>query len=116
MVDTMMTFKNNDLATKFMTMDELKRVCPVAFMTEPTNPNVSDKYIQANTATVIDDLGKLGWYPTDAKQCRPKKGSSGIRSFHMISFQNPDVKICKEVTDENGNTRDCRFLPSYYPN
>ena len=104
MVDTMMTFKNNDLTTKFMTMDELKRVCPVAFMTEPTNPNVSDKYIQANTATVIDDLGKLGWYPTDAKQCRPKKGSSGIRSFHMISFQNPDVKICKEVTDDNGNT------------
>lgn len=104
MADTMMTFKNNDLATKFMTMDEIKKVCPVAFMTEPTNPNVSDKYIQANTATVIEDLGKLGWYPTDAKQCRPKKGSSGIRSFHMISFQNPDVKICKKTTDENGNT------------
>lgn len=104
MADTMMTFKNNDLVTQFMTMDELKKACPVAFMTEPTNPNVSNKYIQANTATVIEDLGKLGWYPTDAKQCRPKKGSSGIRSFHMISFQNPDVKICKEVTDENGNT------------
>lgn len=104
MADTMMTFKNNDLVTKFMTMDELKKACPVAFMTEPTNPNVSNKYIQANTATVIEDLGKLGWYPTDAKQCRPKKGSSGIRSFHMISFQNPDVKICKEVIDENGNT------------
>jgi hypothetical protein len=73
-------------------------------MTEPTNPNVSDKYIQANTATVIEDLGKLGWYPTDAKQCRPKKGSSGIRSFHMISFQNPNVKICKPVTDADGNT------------
>ena len=35
MADTMMTFKNNDLATKFMTMDELKKACPVAFMTEP---------------------------------------------------------------------------------
>lgn len=104
MADTMMTFKNNDLATNFMTMDELKKACPVAFMTEPTNPNVSDKYIQANTATVIDDLGKLGWYPTDAKQCRPKKGSSGIRSFHMISLQNPNVKICKPITDANGNT------------
>jgi hypothetical protein len=104
MVDTMLSFKNNDLADNFLSMNDLKRLCPAAFMTEPSNPNVSERYVQANTATVIDDLAKLGWYPTDAKQCRPKKGSSGIRSFHMISFQNPNVKICKPVTDADGNT------------
>lgn len=103
MVDTMLSFKNNDLATNFLTIEDLQRMCPAAFKTEPTNPNVSERYVQANTATVIDDLAKLGWYPTDAKQCRAKKGSSGIRSFHMLSFQNPDVKICKTVTNENGD-------------
>ena len=102
MADTMLRFKNDNLSS-FLSRTDLQRLCPVAFMTEPSNPNVSDKYIQANTSTVIDDLTKLGWYPTDAKQCRAKKGSSGIRSFHMISFQNPDVKICKTVTDIDGN-------------
>ena len=104
MTDTMLHFKNNDLANNFLSMDDLKRLCPAAFKTEPTNPNVSERYVQANTFTVIDDLAKLGWYPTDAKQCRAKKGSSGIRSFHMLAFQNPDVKICKPITDANGNT------------
>ena len=50
--------------------------------------------------TVVEDLAKLGWYPVQAKQCRNKKNSSGIRSFHMIAFQNPDIKITK--TMENG--------------
>jgi hypothetical protein len=104
MADTMLSFKNNDLANDFLSMDDLQRLCPAAFKTEPTNPNVSGRYIHANTATVVEDLAKLGWYPTQAKQCRPKKNSSGIRSFHMISFQNPDVKICKPVTDADGNT------------
>lgn len=103
MADTMLRFDNNNLATEFLSMDDIKRLCPAAFKTEPTNPNVSNKYIPANTATVIEDLAKLGWYPTQAKQCRQKKNSSGIRSFHMISLQNPDVKICKPVTDADGN-------------
>lgn len=104
MADTMLRFDNNNLASEFLSMDDVKRLCPAAFKTEPTNPNVSDKYIPANTATVIEDLAKLGWRPTQAKQCRQKKNSSGIRSFHMVAFQNPDVKICKPVTDADGNT------------
>lgn len=104
MADTMLRFNNNNLATEFLSMDDVKRLCPAAFKTEPTNPNVSDKYIPANTATVIEDLAKLGWRPTQAKQCRQKKNSSGIRSFHMVAFQNPDVKICKPITDADGNT------------
>ena len=60
MADTMLRFDNNNLATEFLSMDDLKRLCPAAFKTEPTNPNVSNKYIPANTATVIEDLAKLG--------------------------------------------------------
>ena len=98
-MSTMISFNNNNLATEFLSNDNIRRMCPLAFKDVPTNPNVSDRYVQANTATVIDDLAKLGWYPVDAKQCRPKKNSSGIYSFHMIAFQNPDIKIYKTGVD-----------------
>lgn len=98
-MDTMISFGDNNLANEFMTMDELRKACPMAFKSNPTNPGVSDRYVHANTATVIEDLGKLGWFPVQAKQCRPNKKSTGIRSFHMIAFQNPDVKIVKKNTD-----------------
>lgn len=93
-MSTMLRFQNDDLSSEFMSVSELERVCPVVFKDTPTNPNVSGRYVQANTYTVIKDLERLGWYPVDAKQCRKKKGSSGIRSFHLVAFQNPDVKIC----------------------
>ena len=98
-MSTMISFSDNNLANNFMTMDELRKACPMAFKSNPTNPNVSDKYVQANTITVINDLEKLGWYPVQAKQCRMKKKSSGIRSFHMIALQNPNVKIVKQNAD-----------------
>lgn len=94
MADTMISFANGNLQN-FLSNDELKTACPHAFKNEPTNPNVSGKYVQANTMTVINDLGKLGWFPVQAKQCRAKKNSSGIRSFHMIGLQNPDIKIVR---------------------
>jgi hypothetical protein len=96
----MLSFRDDELSTSFLTTDEIRKVCPMAFHTAPTNPNVSDKYVQANTATVIDDLSKMGWYPVQAKQCRGKKNSSGVRSFHMIAFQNPNVRITKTL--DNG--------------
>lgn len=104
MADTMLSFSNNNLSTNFLSMDDLRKACPAAFKTEPTNPGVSSKYVHANTATVVEDLAKLGWQPVQAKQCRPKKNSSGIRSFHMIAFQNPEVKICKPVINADGTT------------
>lgn len=98
-MSTMISFNNDNLATSFLSNDDIRRMCPLAFKSTPTNPNVSDRYVQANTATVIEDLAKLGWYPVDAKQCRPKKNSSGIHSFHMVAFQNPDIKIYKTTAD-----------------
>lgn len=100
-MSTMLSFQDNTLATTFLTREDLQKKCPMAFKEMPTNPNVSERYIQANTMTVVDDLSKLGWYPIDAKQCRNKKNSSGIRSFHMIAFQNPDIKITK--TNDDGS-------------
>ena len=104
MADTMLSFSDNSLSTNFLSMDDLRKACPAAFKTSPTNPNVSERYVQANTATVVEDLAKLGWRPVQAKQCRPKKNSKGIRSFHMIAFQNPEVKISKMVENSDGTT------------
>lgn len=101
-MSTMLSFNNDNLATSFLSNDDLRRLCPMALHSTPTNPGVSDRYVHANTMTVVEDLAKLGWYPVQAKQCRNKKNSSGIRSFHMIAFQNPDVKITK--TMDNGET------------
>jgi hypothetical protein len=98
-MDTMMSFSDNSLATSFLSKDEIRKVCPLAFAKSPTNPAVSDRYVQASSETIIDDMAKLGWYPVQAKQKRAKKNSSGIYSFHMIAFQNPDVKILKENAD-----------------
>lgn len=100
MADTMLTFANNNMSKTFLSKEDLRAKCAMAFKSIPTNPAVSDRYVQANTETVIDDLAKLGWYPVDAKQCRTKSNSRGIRSFHMVAFQNPNVSIVKDNGSE----------------
>ncbi len=59
MADIMQNF-NTGLDT-YITKEQLREICPLAFASEPTNPDVSKKYLFVNTETVIDDLGKLGW-------------------------------------------------------
>lgn len=80
----------------YLSKEQIKAVAPVVFATEPTNKNVSEKYLHVNTETVIDDLAKLGWLPVTAMQRRTKPRKDGtptIRSKHMISFQNPELII-----------------------
>lgn len=89
----MMVFNNQKISENFLSESEIRSKCPLAYATLPTNPKVSEKYVQANTSTVIEDMAKLGWYVVDAKQKSRRKNSSGIQSFHMIAFQNPDIKV-----------------------
>ena len=80
----------------YLSKEQIKALAPVVFATEPTNKNVSEKYLHVNTETVIDDLAKLGWFPVTAMQRRTKPRKDGtptIRSKHMISFQNPELII-----------------------
>ena len=76
----------------YLTKEQIRKECPLAFANEPTNPNVSKRYLFVNTETIIDDLGKLGWKPVSATQ-RQSRGKATIFSKHMISFQNPDIMI-----------------------
>jgi hypothetical protein len=97
-MDTMISLANQMAP---MTMDDVRTKCPYAFAEAPTNPGVSEKYTYANTETVINDMARLGWYPVEAKQCRHKKGSSGIRSFHMLAMESADPRT--NIVDQNGN-------------
>ena len=91
----MMHFDEKELCT-FMTKDEMRVKAPYIFADKPTNDGVSERYTLASTETVIDDMAKLGWRVTDCKQQRANKRSN-VRSFHMVSLQNPNVYI-----EENG--------------
>lgn len=99
MADTMVHFANDNLAQQFLTEEQIKKVCPLAYATAPTNDRVSDKYVLANTATVISDMEKLGWKVVEAKQRKAHQDGSGRFSYHMVAFQNPEIKITKTVND-----------------
>ena len=98
MSDVMLSFQQGK--DTYMTKEQLKEVCPLAFASEPTNPNVSGKYLFVNTETVVDDLGKLGWLPVQAAQ-RKGRGNGTIFSKHMVAFQNPDIKIKGKEGDDS---------------
>lgn len=100
-MSTMLSFQNDNLSSTFLSKEDIAKLCPKATCVVPTNPNLSNKYVQAHTMTVVEDLEKLGWYPVQAKQCRAKKNSSEIHSFHMIAFQNTEIKIVKNL--DNGD-------------
>jgi hypothetical protein len=85
----MLSFQNSQ---SYLTKDQLKEKCPLAFAEAPTNPDVSGKYLFVNTETIVDDLDKLGWKPVQAAQ-RKSRGQETIFSKHMVAFQNPDIKI-----------------------
>ena len=88
-MDVLLNFSGEQ---SYMTKDELKEICPLAFAQAPTNPDVSGKYLFVNTETIVDDLDKLGWKPVQAAQ-RKSRGKSTIFSKHMVAFQNPDIMI-----------------------
>ena len=97
MSDVMLNFKGQQ---EYMTKDQLKEVCPLAFAEAPTNPKVSGKYLFVNTETIVDDLDKLGWKPVQAAQ-RKGRGKSTIFSKHMVAFQNPDIMIKGKDGDDS---------------
>jgi hypothetical protein len=96
MSDVITSF-NKGLDT-YLTKDQIRELAPLVFADAPTNPNVSNKYLFVNTETIIDDLEKLGWKPVTVAQ-RKSRGTNTIFSKHMVSFQNPDIKI----TSKNGD-------------
>lgn len=97
MSDVMLSFADNQ---SYMSKEQLKDACPLAFVNQPTNPKVSGKYLFVNTETIVDDLDKLGWKPVQAAQ-RKSRGNGTIFSKHMVAFQNPTIKITSKDGDDS---------------
>jgi len=83
----------------YLTKEQIKEQTPLVFAETPTNPDVSDKYLFVNTETIIDDLAKLNWFPVSSAQRKGQSKKATIFSKHMVSFQNPDIKITSEDGD-----------------
>lgn len=84
----------------YLTKEQLREICPVAFESAPTNPKVSGKYLFVNTEQIVDDLDKLGWKPVSAAM-RKSRGVNTIFSKHMVTFQNPSIKITGKDGDDS---------------
>lgn len=123
-MDTIVRFAN-DNNINALTREQIEKKCPFAFATAPTNPLLSKEYTFANTATIINDMEKLGWHVVDAAQCRKMRNSRGIRSYHIVAFQNDDIKICKAdgsveayprliLQTSHDGTRSFRFMFGLY--
>lgn len=98
MSDVMLSFGKG--LDSYLTKEEIKNSAPLIFAEQPTNPDVSDKYLFVNTETIIDDLEKLGWLPVQAAQRKARKKEGTIFSKHMVAFQNPDIKITSKDGDD----------------
>lgn len=89
--DVMLSFGKG--LDSYLTKEQIKNSAPLIFAEQPTNPDVSEKYLFVNTETIIDDLEKLGWLPVQAAQRKGRKLEGTIFSKHMVAFQNPNIMI-----------------------
>jgi hypothetical protein len=79
------------MKTTTLTLDQLKQQCPTAFTATKSPDTTTDRYTHIPTSVVIEDLMKLGWEPTSAKQVKARK-NVGYQK-HLITFTNPDIMI-----------------------
>lgn len=98
MTDVMMKFGKG--LDSYLTKEQIRATTPLVFASTPTNPQVSGKYLFVNTETIIDDLAKLNWFPVTSAQRKGRKTEGTIYSKHMVSFQNPDIKISSKDGDD----------------
>ena len=74
-----------------LSQDELMELVPSAFATTQSK-RVSNKYTFISTATVLDDMNKLGWKPYQASQRKSRKSQDAMFTKHMIRLRNNKVE------------------------
>ena len=114
---------SNNSADQVMTIDQLKKEVPFAFLNAPTR-QVSSKYVHVPTSRVIDDLMSMGWQPVQAAQRRGRAGKTSMFSKHMIKFQNPNLIIKGNegddvfpqiiLTNSHDGTQSFKFMMGLY--
>ena len=114
---------SNNSADQVMTIDQLKKEVPFAFLDAPTR-KVSSKYVHVPTSRVIEDLMSMGWQPVQAAQRRGRAGKTSVFSKHMIKFQNPNLIIKGNdgddvfpqiiLTNSHDGTQSFKFMMGLY--
>ena len=80
---------NTDLT--FLSTEEIREQAPVIFAGGPTR-EVSERYVYADTPTIINDMDKLGWKVRQVGQRSARKENTSF-SPHFVRFANPDYRI-----------------------
>jgi hypothetical protein len=75
----------------FLSTDEIREQAPVIFAGGPTR-EVSERYVYADTPTIINDMDKLGWKVRQVGQRKARKEATSF-SPHFVRFANPDYRI-----------------------
>ena len=75
----------------FLSTDEIREQAPVIFAGGPTR-EVSERYVYADTPTIINDMDKLGWKVRQVGQRTARKENT-MFSPHFVRFANPDYRI-----------------------
>ena len=75
----------------FLSTDEIREQAPVIFAGGPTR-EVSERYVYADTPTIINDMDKLGWKVRQVGQRKARKEDTTF-SPHFVRFANPDYRI-----------------------
>lgn len=75
----------------FLSTDEIREQAPVIFAGGPTR-EVSERYVYADTPTIISDMDKLGWKVRQVGQRKARKENTTF-SPHFVRFANPDYRI-----------------------
>ena len=73
-----------------LTQQDLKRIAPSIFTTQPSY-KVSSKYSFIPTTRILEDLNKLGWEPFDASQRKSITQKDSMFTKHLIRFRNKSV-------------------------
>lgn len=80
----MLTINSNATA---LSNTELMNKVPMAFADGPTAP-MSNRYVFIPTATLIEDMSKMGWYPVLATGKGKRRNAKRKSSYHLIAFEN----------------------------
>ena len=75
----------------FLSTEEIREQAPVIFAGGPTR-EVSERYVYADTPTIINDMDKLGWKVRQVGQRKARKEATSF-SPHFVRFANPDYRI-----------------------
>ena len=86
------------MKTLTLTLDQVKEKCPTAFTMQASPETTTERYTHIPTSVVIEDLMKLDWQPTEAKQVKARK-NIGYQK-HLITFTNPNIMIKGEGGDD----------------